>query len=510
MITGMMSRRHFATMVGTMAPAAALIASGVASAGEPSGHSEDAESVTLSNGLVWTGTPADIAAKGGSTMPMEELTRRRKEYVDAQTDFIAEDGTVVPAPYVKMRALIHTYGLGCGEGDLTLSMFTRVMKLFTVKQVEAYLEMPWDDWFTVDEFYYRSQKNGSDRTYEECKELCETFSRAGFLPFRTRNEGIVYNIPSCTPEGITTYSYCDEYYADPDNFDWPFNNWDLGGDHALMGTPAYMSIPINKDVVAEGDDLLAYDDIDTIIEDHEYIAVQPCSCRYEAFVQHCHETGEKFPTFKDFCSGEYNDFRDGNGDRIETCLAMGDDAEYLVSLGLGRRITKEEAHSMIQQSREDGFIIHAMYGKEHAWVCQCNPKVCGITAQWAAGAEALGGWDVLEEKSIGFNHRSHYNLVVDFDKCVKCGTCAGRCPMKAITMDGEDGTPNVTDHLCMRCGQCAYVCPMEARKLALRPLDEFIEPPHQLEDDSNLKGAYRFEHGLIGRGNTPSIEAYKA
>ena len=282
-----------------------------------------------------------------------------------------------------------------------------------------------------------------------------------------------------------------------------------------MGTPAYMSIPLNKEIVKEGDDLLAYDDIDTMIEDHEYIAVQPCSCRletyaYEWYEEHGMDSGESFPTFKDFCTGEWTDYRDNNGDRIETCIAMGDDAEYLVSLGLGRRIDKEEAHNLVQQARDDGFILHCLYGKEHAWVCMCNPKVCGIITQWEAGVAALGSREKLEELSIGFNHRSHYVLEVDFDTCVKCGTCAGRCPMGAITMDGEDGAPRVTENMCMRCGQCAYVCPMKARKLALLDLDDFIELPHQLEDDSNLKGAYRFEHGLIGRGNPPSIEAYIA
>ena len=513
-----MSRRSFMSMMGAVGVAGAMGAAGMAKAEEAgmdetteatAGDQASQEQVMLGDGTVWTGTPADIAALGGSTMPLEELNRRRREYVDVQTDFVAEDGTVVPAVYVKMRALLHTFGLGCGEGDLNLSMFTRLMDTFTEDQAAAYLEMPWGDWFTAAEFYYQSQKAGTGRTYEECRELCETFSKAGWLPFRTRNEGIVYNIPSFTPEGVNTYTYCDEYYADPNNFDWPLLSANgLAEDHALMGTPAYLSIPVDKSVVAEGDDLLAYDDIDTLIEDHEYIAVQPCSCRYVVYVNECHEKGEGFPTFVDFCSGEYGDYRDNNGDRIETCLAMGDDAEYLVSLGLGRRITKEEAHAMIQQSREDGFIIHCLYGKEHAWVCQCNPKVCGITAQWASGAEALGGWDVLEEKSIGFNNRSHYTLEVDFDTCIKCGACAARCPMGAIAMDGEEGAPQVTEHLCMRCGQCAYVCPQEARKLALRPLDEIPELPHQLEDDNNLKAAYRFEHNLIGRGNTPALEVY--
>ena len=35
----------------------------------------------------WQGTPDDIKALGGSTMPLDELNRRRRLYIDAQTDY---------------------------------------------------------------------------------------------------------------------------------------------------------------------------------------------------------------------------------------------------------------------------------------------------------------------------------------------------------------------------------------------------------------------------------------
>ena len=494
------SRRNFLGMMGAMGAMGAVgTLSGCApmSANAAEGGAGQVPEVVLSDGTVWRGTPEHIAALGGSTMPLEELNRRRKEYVDSQTEWVNEDGSVVPACYVKMRALIHAHGFGCGEG-LNDTMFKRPMKLFTEEQVEAYLDMPWGVEFTANEFYAKSQKEGKGRTYEECKELCELFSKAGWLPFRTRTEGITYNIPGYA-EGVNTYSYCDEYYADPDSFDWPLGGAGLAEDHAYAGTPVFYSVPLNREVVSEESELLAYDDIEAVIKDHDYIAVQPCSCRYYPYVLECHEKGEPFPTFEDFMRGDQGEFRDSNGDRIETCFAMGDDAEYLVSLGLGRRITQKEALEILQKSRDDGFILHCLYGKEHAWVCQCNPKICGITAQWEAGAEALGGWEELQKQSA-FVGRTHYALEVNFTSCITCGTCADRCPMEAITMDNYNGGPRVTDHLCQRCGQCAYVCPQSARKLDKRPDDEILEMPHLLQDDYNLKAAYRFEHNLIGRG----------
>lgn len=87
---------------------------------------------------------------------------------------------------------------------------------------------------------------------------------------------------------------------------------------------------------------------------------------------------------------------------------------------------------------------------------------------------------------------SHYNLVVDGDACIKCGACAERCPLYAITMT-DDGP--VVDAKCVRCGQCATVCPAEARKLTVK--DDNPELPEDMLQDYNLKASYRFLNGIV-------------
>ncbi len=48
------------------------------------------------------------------------------------------------------------------------------------------------------------------------------------------------------------------------------------------------------------------------------------------------------------------------------------------------------------------------------------------------------------------------------DDCISCGTCAGECPVEAIS-EGE--THYVIDaDKCMSCGSCAAACPTEAIK----------------------------------------------
>ena len=45
------------------------------------------------------------------------------------------------------------------------------------------------------------------------------------------------------------------------------------------------------------------------------------------------------------------------------------------------------------------------------------------------------------------------------DDCIACGTCAGECPVVAIS----EGEKYVIDaDACTECGTCASVCPSEA------------------------------------------------
>ena len=50
---------------------------------------------------------------------------------------------------------------------------------------------------------------------------------------------------------------------------------------------------------------------------------------------------------------------------------------------------------------------------------------------------------------------------INQDVCVKCGACAGTCPVEAIVE--KDGGYEVTD-ACVDCGACEDGCPVEAIK----------------------------------------------
>ena len=454
-----------------------------ASAGMLAAHASAEEAFAGVETSDWTGSSDAVAAVGNSTMPLSELNRRRKEYVDAQTAYTKEDGTIVPEVYVKMLALIHTYGYGGWGAAYVDTSFDELMRRFTEDQAQAFLDMPWGKQFTAYEYAAES-----GRPYDECVETCAFFAHEGFLYRKTTLDGTLYNQVAYVI-GVAEYQMREvSACRDKDG------GYNIGGmdrtaavtDYLMSGTPVEITVPVSKDLVTDSQ-ILPYDDVEAIMRTKNKFAVGPCLCRYNAIVA----ANEDCPSMEDFLTGKYEDyFSPLVNQRVETCLFFGHEAEYWIENGIGREITMDQALAYLQRSRDDGFVIQGMFMQETTAVCSCHGDSCGLLKQFR----------VLEPAQTAtmpsFSQVSHYQLDVDLDACIQCGTCVDRCPMHSIEM-GEDGYP-VVNEICVRCGQCGYVCPVGARTLSARPAELNAELPLSMLDDHNMKAAYRFEHGLIG------------
>ena len=58
---------------------------------------------------------------------------------------------------------------------------------------------------------------------------------------------------------------------------------------------------------------------------------------------------------------------------------------------------------------------------------------------------------------IGVEDKFHYEIT---DSCVACGSCAGECPVGAITQ--KDGKYRIEPGVCIDCGTCSVACPVGA------------------------------------------------
>lgn len=469
------TRRGFVGAMGMAgATAAALATAGIALA--------DNESVGIpaekAQGVIDIVTPPEREALGESTMSLEELNRRRKELVDSRTeDWVCEDGTVIPNVYVKLRTLVHTYGIGMGN-EMTDACFGFWQRYFSEDEAQAYLDMPWGVWFTPLDFVA-----SSGRDLDECKEILANLASRGVLFPKTEGGNQFYRQMAFL-QGSCESTVCDMGTEEAMAYLGAMKTatTDTGDRFMYNGTSFYYAIPCDRSVVSSGE-IDPYDDWEAIIRSKDTFALAPCYCKTGTAVA----AGQPIPAWG---SDEWDEVTsDVTGHPLRTCLLLGADAEYFIELGTAKPISQEEALETIKRQAEAGFMIESYYSKTTEVICSCHVKDCGHLKYHKA---------IPVETYVDSNERpntSHFELVYDKDACLKCGACEARCPMESITMD-EDGYPVVDAH-CFRCGQCAMVCPANARSLAAKPKEEWGYLPYSILDDDNNKAAYRFEHGLI-------------
>lgn len=424
----------------------------------------------------WTGTPEPLKSIGLSTMPDDELAHRRELYVNAQTARTCEDGTVIPEVYVKFRALLNTYGHGVGQA--TDTSFVAIMNEVSEDEAQAYLEMPRGHQFSALEF---SAQSG--RSLEECEQYCESLHKSGWISKTEGSRGVLYGQIAFLygiEENHTPALHEDPAYAGA--FTGTYGSDGTQVAYGLSGTPFFITTPVCKEAVKDGA-INPLDDMFALLDTKEKFAVSPCPCRTLGIVN-------GGPVHIEGCPGGDYDIKDMRvdacGHYLETCLVLGEEAEFWIDLGVGREISREEAKQLLQRSVDDGMILQRIPTKEAENICSCHGDCCGILSCWKM---------VNTSESRTFKQISRYELEVDTDACIGCGACVERCPMSAVSL-GEDGKAELTD-ACFRCGQCTLTCPAGARILVPRPEDEIMPIFEDIYEMNNRMAAERFESGLI-------------
>lgn len=402
---------------------------------------------------------AELKPEPGNEMTLEELNRFRAELVEKQTEYVCSDGTVIPAVYVKLRALMNTYSFGFGS-EVHDHAFDEFIYLFDEDEAQAYLEMPYGVEFSATDFAIKSGRNE-----DECLALCEDLASRALLR-RIRRGGVSYFHHLAMAYGMWEYRVCGDDsmdYVDAHKVVW---GDDVAANKMGSYTPFYYTVPVHHDVVVD-DEIYAYDDYKKIIERNTVFGIAPCQCQ-KIFTA----TGDIPPSDV----------------LLDRCIVLGVNAEYCIENGFARAATKEEILELIQYCVDEGMVVEKVWTKEPEVLCMCHKNICGILAAY----QALGD-DFTKFNTFG--RISHYQISLDKEKCDQCGACVDRCPVFAISINDE-GYPS-TKASCVSCGQCGYACPQDARVLSMKTLEGFPDLSENLLDDYNVKAMYRATHNMI-------------
>jgi ferredoxin len=200
----------------------------------------------------------------------------------------------------------------------------------------------------------------------------------------------------------------------------------------MLPQAAVRVIPVNL-TIDHKSQILAFDDVKSIVESARNLAVTKCSCR--AIDGKC-------------------------GKPLEVCIQVDRAADYGIERGTARKLEKDEAIKMLKMCEEEG-LVHVADNKRNVGhvICNCCSDCC---INWPSIRTGLGKFVVP----------SRFEAVVDADLCSGCETCLDRCFFDAISMEGEDDTAVVNPEKCMGCGLCMVTCPEEAISLnEVRPQD---------------------------------------
>jgi NAD-dependent dihydropyrimidine dehydrogenase PreA subunit/sugar-specific transcriptional regulator TrmB len=208
------------------------------------------------------------------------------------------------------------------------------------------------------------------------------------------------------------------------------NEWEAYRESLMrvIPKPGLRVIPVNISIEPQTQ-IMAFDDVKSLIEASENIAVTPCACR--AIERACESP-------------------------LEVCLQLGRAAEYAVDRGTGKRLSKQEALDVLELCEEAGLVHCAsnQRGPGHV-ICNCCDCCCMF---WG---------------KMGYVAPSRYRAIIDADLCTGCEICLERCHFNALSMNGGDSM-TVGEDECRGCGLCLSACPEEALNLTLVRPEDFV------------------------------------
>lgn len=198
--------------------------------------------------------------------------------------------------------------------------------------------------------------------------------------------------------------------------------------------PQMRTIPIGEAIPVEKN-VLPYEQVEVLVNEHEIFAVHNCICRQE---NHMSGHGCEKP--------------------LESCLSFGSAAERSIRLNLGREISRDEVLSILRRADEAGLVLQTSNARKAFFICTCCGCCCGVLRT------------VKNEPKPANRLSSPFRVSLDRDACTGDGICVERCQMDAIRI--EENKAAVDMDRCIGCGLCVSACPADALTLVRKPVSE--------------------------------------
>lgn len=317
----------------------------------------------------------------------------------------------------------------------------RILKqLFTPEEARIAIQLNFQP-EPLKSIYRRLKKSGI--TIEELEKKLDDMYQKGTINIGKRKEGeIEIKYYGSAPLVVGMFEYqlnrlTEDFLKDINQY---FKEAFWEEEFNKTGIPQLRTIPIEQSLDFE-QSISTYDDLRTIIENSEGpISVAECICRKgkDLIGDPCKKSSLR-----------------------ESCFSFRTSANMYIEKGLGRKVSKEEAISILEKAEEDGLVLQPANSLRPRNICTCCGCCCEV---------------LLNQKRFPEPARlfaTNYYAEVDEDLCVGCGICEDRCNMDAVKI--IDNISHINKARCIGCGVCVPTCTSEA--ITLHKKEQETIPP---------------------------------
>ncbi len=203
--------------------------------------------------------------------------------------------------------------------------------------------------------------------------------------------------------------------------------------------PVMRTIPVERTVDARST-VLDMESARSIVENAKQVVVIPCVCRSS---RHSLNKSPDCPAPED----------------AHICMLINRFGQESLERGIGKQITGAEAVEKLKAAEEAG-LVHMTRNNVKDDLALCNCCSCCCT-----------GLFLVNQIKYDAFAPSRFQVSLDAEACVGCGTCVDRCQFEAIEVDD---IAQIDLDSCFGCGNCVLTCPSDALVLEeVRPR-EFI------------------------------------